>query len=97
MQERENSGEVLMARLEERFEQLLSAVNSIKQSLDSQIIKIGDIDRKIILIEQKDIQLEKDIAELRNNSNKTKQWILGIVATILGGTILAAIKLSLGI
>lgn len=97
MQERENSGEVLMARLEERFEQLLSAVNSIKQSLDSQNIRLGDMDRKIILMEQKDIQLEKDITELKSNSAKTKQWILGIVATIIGGTILAAIKFSLGI
>lgn len=89
--------DIILARLEERFEQLLNVVNSIKTSLDNQTLRLSELDRKIVVMEQKEIQLEREILELKANSKQTRQWLYGIVATVIGGVILAAIKFGFGI
>lgn len=89
--------DIILARLEERFEQLLNVVNSIKTSLDNQTLRLSELDRKIVVMEQKEIQLEREILELKANSKQTRQWLYGIVATVIGGVILAGIKFGFGI
>lgn len=97
MQEREDSNDVILAKLEEKFSQLLEAVNEIKNNLAAQTLKISDLDRKILTIEIEGNKRQEDIDKLKNKQDENRRWLMGIIATLIGGVALAVVKILLGI
>jgi chromosome segregation ATPase len=92
-----NSHDIILAKLEERFTQLLDIVNSIKNSLDNQTTKISELDRKIITLEIESTQRQRDIDSLKAKNEANRKWLMGIAATIIGGVILAGVKFFIGL
>lgn len=97
MSDHENSNDIILAKLEENFRQLIEAVNEIKESLRNQMVKISDLDREILTLEMRLDQEERDIDKLKEKHDANRKWLLGIVATIIGGLTLAVIKILIGI
>ena len=95
--EKETSQDIILAKLEEKFSQLLDVVNEIKNSLNNQTVKISELDREIITLKLDSDQRKKDIDKLNDKSETNKRWLMGIVATIVGGLILAVIKSMIGV
>lgn len=97
MQEREDSNEVIIAKLEEKFSQLLNVVNDIKNSLTHQTEKISEVDRELMTLKIESKQRQDDIDKLKNKQEDNKKWLMGIIATLIGGVALAVVKILLGI
>ena len=95
--EKETSQDIILAKLEEKFSQLLDVVNERKNSLNNQTVKISELDREIITLKLDSDQRKKDIDKLNDKSETNKRWLMGIVATIVGGLILAVIKSMIGV
>lgn len=97
MQEREDSNEVIIAKLEEKFSQLLNIVNDIKNSLTHQTEKISEVDRELMTLKIESKQRQDDIDKLKNKQEDNRKWLMGIIATLIGGVALAVVKILLGI
>lgn len=97
MQEREDSNEVIIAKLEEKFSQLLNVVNDIKNSLTHQTEKISEVDRELMTLKIESKQRQDDIDKLKNKQEDNRKWLMGIIATLIGGVALAVVKILLGI
>lgn len=97
MQEREDSNEVIIAKLEEKFSQLLNVVNDIKNSLTHQTEKISEVDRELMTLKIESKQRQDDIDKLKNKQEDNRKWLMGIIATLIGGIALAVVKILLGI
>lgn len=97
MQEREDSKDVIIAKLEEKFSQLLNVVNDIKNSLTHQTEKISEVDRELVTLQIESKQRQQDIDKLKEKQEANKRWILGIVGTIVGGLLLAVLKVLIGL
>jgi chromosome segregation ATPase len=95
--EHESSQGVILARLEERFSQLLDIVTEIKNNLHNQTVKMGEINTKLTKLELSDAQNKKDIEKLNAKHDSNRKMLLGIASTILGGVALAVIKYFMGI
>lgn len=97
MQEREDSKDVIIAKLEEKFSQLLNVVNDIKNSLTHQTEKISEVDRELVTLQIESKQRQQDIDKLKEKQEANKRWILGIIGTIVGGLLLAILKVLVGL
>lgn len=97
MQEREDSKDVIIAKLEEKFSQLLNVVNDIKNSLTHQTEKISEVDRELVTLQIESKQRQQDIDKLKEKQDANKRWILGIIGTIVGGLLLAILKVLVGL
>jgi DNA repair exonuclease SbcCD ATPase subunit len=97
MQERESSNDIIIAKLEEKFTQLLEAVNGIRSNLSNQTVQIADLDRKILTLELESEQRQKEIDKLKDKHDANRKWILGIVASVVGGVAVAIVKILIGV
>ena len=97
MEERENSKDVIIAKLEEKFSQLLEIVTDIKNNLKNQTAKISELDMEILTLKVESEQRKKDIDKLNSKHEDNKKWLMGIVATLVGGIALAVIKVLIGL
>ena len=95
--EKETSQDIILAKLEEKFSQLLDVVNEIKNNLKNQTVRISEIDREVITLKLDNDQRKKDIDKLNDKIEVNKRWLMGIIATIIGGVSLAVVKSVLGI
>lgn len=97
MSDYENSHDIILAKLEERFGQLLEVVTDIKNNLKTQTLKISELDREILTLKVESEQRQKDIDKLKKKHEDNRKWILSIIASIIGGVTLAVVKFLVGI
>lgn len=97
MTERENSNEIIIVKLEEKFSQLLEIVTDIKNNIKNQTVKISELDREILTLKVESEQRQKDIDKLKDKHEENRKWLMGIAATLVGGITLAVIKVLIGL
>ena len=86
-----------LVRLETKFEQLLEIVQDIKNSLNNQTEKITEIEKDVIILEQKNHENEARLNELKQNRKQNKAWLYTLSGSILSGLVIAIIKWLSGI
>lgn len=86
-----------LVRLETKFEQLLEIVQDIKNSLTNQTEKISELEKSVIVLEQKTHENEQKLEELKQNHMRNKAWLYTLSASIISGVVIALIKWLSGI
>lgn len=86
-----------LVRLETKFEQLLEIVQDIRFSLNNQTEKIAQMEKDVIILEQKNHENEQRLEELKQNHKQNKAWLYTLSASIISGVVIAMIKWLSGI
>lgn len=97
MMDQEITKEQNIAVIETKLDQLLDAVHEIKNTMGATAIKISSIELEINTLKNKTESQQKEIDTLNKKNESTKAWLMGIVASIAGGIIIAIIKAVAGI
>lgn len=95
MNEYEQSGN-LKELFEQKFDQLLSMVSDIKNTLAGQGQRIDDIKDRVIVQEQTAINQQKEIDELKAKNKTQGTWIAGLASGIILAIVGAVVKMFIG-
>lgn len=94
--ERENSTETLIAVFSEKIEQLITAVNDIKNNLMTTKDDVRAMELEIHDLKNVSNQQQKEIDEQKSKTESARKTAIGALITIGTGVAVAVIKMFLG-
>lgn len=96
MNERENSTNPVVAVLENKLDQLISAVQEIKDQMHDNSVDIANLKLEVNTFKNKTEQQQKEIDKLYSKNDANKNWIMGLVASVGATIIIAVLKIVFG-
>lgn len=68
---------------ETKLDQLIQSVQEIKETMHDNSVDIANIKISVNTLENKNEQFQKEIEEIKAKGESTKNWIMGIVGSLI--------------
>lgn len=91
------NNETTIAIFGEKIDKIIEDLNEIKTKVCRYDEHIHNIETKLLVLEEKNINKQKEINEIKTNSDNLKRWLFGMGGTVIGGLLLAILKFGFGL